>query len=158
MATSARLGLPMLVPGQISKEFTHNEALARLDYLVAAAVVEIGRNDPPSSPVPGDCYVVGDAPTDAWDGQAHGLANYTESGWRFASGIAGMSVLDQVTGCVALYDGTQWNIGDVRAERVTIGGNRVLGAQQPAIADHSSDGTINAILAALRAHGLIAAV
>lgn len=41
--------------------------------------------------------------------------------------------------------------------QVSISGKQVIGAQQPAIADHASDLTVNAVLAALRAHGLIAA-
>lgn len=37
-----------------------------------------------------------------------------------------------------------------------IGATQVVGARQPAIANHASDATVNAILGALRAHGLIA--
>ena len=37
-----------------------------------------------------------------------------------------------------------------------IGGVQVVGTQQAAIADHSSDATVNLILAALRNHGIIA--
>ena len=38
-----------------------------------------------------------------------------------------------------------------------VGGKQVVGAQQAAIANHASDATVNAILGALRTHGLIAA-
>ena len=61
-----------------------------------------------------------------------------------------------VTVAEAQFDGTNWLVGDVRAMRVSIAGTQVLGSQRPAIADHASDATVNAILAALRAHGLIA--
>ncbi|WP_240325572.1 DUF2793 domain-containing protein [Sphingomonas mesophila] len=95
MSTSTRLQLPFLAPGQLQKEFTHNEALARLDLAVAAAVLEVGRNAPPASPAPGDCYVLGSAPTGAWAGQARALAGFTEGGWRFVAAVAGMQVLDR---------------------------------------------------------------
>ena len=140
----------------MAKESTHNESLARLDFIVAAAVIEVGRNDPPTSPASGDCYIVGSTPTGDWNGNGSALASFTESGWRFASAIAGLSVFDRQSGCEASFDGTSWRVGDVRAEQVTIGGDKVLGARQPAIADHPSDSTINEILAVLRAHGLIA--
>lgn len=42
------------------------------------------------------------------------------------------------------------------ASQYKINGTKVVGAQQAAIGNHASDATVNAILAALRAHGLIA--
>lgn len=156
MTSSTRLGLPFLQPGQLQKEFTHNEALAVLDLAVAAAVLEVGRNSPPASPAAGDCYVVGSAPTGDWTGQAKALAGFTDGGWRFLAAVAGMHVFVPSQGCVASYDGTAWNVGDVGGKKVTIDGVKVVGAQGAAIANHASDATVNAILAALRAHGLIA--
>ena len=156
MTDSIRLRLPFLAAGQLSKEFTHNEALARLDLAVAAAVLEVGRNAPPTSPAAGDCYVIGTAPTGEWAGQAKALAGFTDSGWRFVAAVAGMQVLDRSQMCLASFDGNAWSVGDIRGKKVTIDGVKVVGAQAAAIANHASDATINAILAALRAHGLIA--
>lgn len=90
-------------------------------------------------------------------GRAQSLASFTESGWRFTAATAGMTVLDLETGCEAQFDGTDWRPGDVRAEQVSVAGIKVLGPQLPPIGDHVSDATVNAILAALRTHGLIAA-
>lgn len=90
-------------------------------------------------------------------GQAQALASYTESGWRFVCATTGMALLDLSSDLAAEFDGVNWLLADVRATRVTIEGKQVLGSQQPAIADHVSDGTVNAILSSLRAHGLIAA-
>lgn len=156
MTDSIRLRLPLLAPGQLQKEFTHNEALARLDLAVAAAVLEVGRNAPPASPVAGDCYVIGGAPTGEWAGQARALAGFTEGGWRFVAAVAGMQVLDRSQGCLASFDGIAWSVGDVRGTKVSVDGVKVVGAQAAAIANHPTDATVNAILAALRAHGLIA--
>lgn len=155
MSNSTRLQLPFIAPGQLQKEFTHNEALARLDLAVAAAVIEVGRNAPPASPAAGDCYVLGSAPTGAWAGQARALAGFTDGGWRFVAAVAGMQVLDRSQYCLASYDGTAWSIGDVRGKKLT-DGVKVVGAQAAAIANHANDSTVNAILAALRGHGLIA--
>ena len=63
MSATPRLTLPFLSPGQAQKEFFHNEALQVLDILIAAAVEEGPRDDPPSSPSAGDCYIVGEDPT-----------------------------------------------------------------------------------------------
>lgn len=156
MTQSTRLRLPFLSPGQLQKEFTHNEALAKLDLAVAGAVLEVGRNTPPSSPALGDCYVIGDAPSGAWAGHHEALAGFTAGGWRFVAAVAGMRVLDRSSGSVAAFDGEVWTVGDLRGARLTIDGIKVVGVQAPAIANHSTDTTVNAILSALRAHGLIA--
>ena len=157
MSMTTRLKLPMLVPGQLAKETTLNEALARIDALIAGAVREVSRNTPPEAPAPGDCYIVGDSPSGEWTGQDLALASYTDSGWRFVSTTVGMTVLDMSTGCVAQFDGSAWLVGDVQVKRVSIEGKQVIGMQQAAIPDHANDATVNAILATLRAHGLIAA-
>jgi hypothetical protein len=164
MTNSVRLRLPLLSPAQMAKESTHNEALARLDVLVAAAATEVGRNDPPTSPQPGDCFVVGAAPAGAWIGHAQALACFTTSGWLFVEAVAGMSVLDRSKGCAAHFDGVAWTAGEVRATELTIEGLRVVGSRQPAIpspsggttADSEARAAIDAVLAALRTHGLIA--
>ncbi|WP_240325571.1 hypothetical protein [Sphingomonas mesophila] len=44
----------------------------------------------------------------------------------------------------------------MRGKKLTVDGVKVVGAQAAAIANHASDPTVNAILAALRGHGLIA--
>ena len=67
---SARLGLPLLAPGQAQKELWHNEALALLDIAVQAVVEEVGRDAPPGAPQPGQCWIVGAAPTGDWTGHA----------------------------------------------------------------------------------------
>ena len=46
MSGTPRLALPFLSPGQAQKEFTHNEALQTLDFLIAGAVEEAPRPAP----------------------------------------------------------------------------------------------------------------
>lgn len=159
-----RLALPLLHAGQAQKEIDHNEALALLDMAVQASVVAVGRNDPPSDPAPGDCWIVGTSPVGEWAGWPGALAGWTAGGWRLLAPRAGMQVWRGSDGITVTYDGSNWTAGSVHANHVLIGGVPVLGARGDAIANPASGATIDgearaaigAILAALRGHGLIA--
>jgi hypothetical protein len=159
-----RLGLPLLHAGQAQKELDHNEALALLDIAVQPVVTAIGLDVPPADPGEGACWIVGAEPVGAWAGQGGALAGWTPGGWRFVTPIHGMTVARASDGLTARHDGTQWLIGELHATGVSIGGMRVLGSRQAAIADPSGGTIIDtearssvaAALSALRAHGLIA--
>lgn len=160
---TARLDLPMMQPGQAQKEMTHNEALARLDLVAQASVVESGVDEPPSAPQPGECWIIGAAPTGDWAGHAGVLAGWTAGGWRFVAPTEGMSVWDCGAGLPLRWTAGGWMRGTVRAERVMIGGQQVVGPRRSAIADPVGGATmdvearqaIGSILAALAAHGLV---
>lgn len=92
-----RLGLPFLFSGQSQRELFVNEAFFRLDMLVHAEVKGIG-SDPPTAPVPGDCWIVGPNPSAAWAGQVHALAGWTGTGWIFQQPHSGMAVWDTGAG------------------------------------------------------------
>jgi hypothetical protein len=161
---SARLALEYIAPGQAQKELSHNEALARLDFLVQPAVVAIGIDAPPAAPEPGQCWIVGAAPTGAWADSPAALACWTSGGWRFASPIEGMAAWSVADGQPARFTNGAWAIGALHGRSLAIDGAIVVGAQQPAIADPAGGaivdtaarGAIAAILAALRGHGLVA--
>lgn len=163
MSGTPRLNLPFLSPGQAQKEFTHNEALQTLDLMVAAVVEEAPRDDPPISPVPGQCYIVGPTPTGAWSGKAQAVTGYTSGGWRFVEPVEGMSVYVNADGIVATFRQGAWEMGVVRGSSVVIAGDQVIGPRLPGIAPASGGSTvdaearsaISAVLAALRQHGLI---
>ncbi len=163
MSGSARLNLPFLSPGQAQKEFFHNEALQTLDLVVAAAVEEDPRSDPPTTPALGACYIVDGAPTGIWAGQNNSLAGYTSGGWRFIAPIDGLSAYVKSGGMWANYRSGTWEIGTVRGASVVLDGLQVVGGRLAAIAgptggtnaDAEARGSINQILAALRQHGLI---
>lgn len=108
--TTARLALPMLVPGQAQKEMTHNEALALLAMAVQASVTAVGVNTPPTDPAPGDCWVVGATPTGAWTGHADAVAGWTIGGWRFVAPHAGFAVTIGETGRRAVFLDTGWHV------------------------------------------------
>src|SRR3546814_17454258 len=58
-----RFGFPYLYAGQAQKEVFHNEALILADLLVQAYAKSADQMVPPQTPAPGECWIVGDAPS-----------------------------------------------------------------------------------------------
>jgi hypothetical protein len=164
MTQSARLGLAFLQAAQIQKEATVNEGFAALDLAVSASVDGFLVNTPPASPVVGSCYVVGAAPTGDWAGHALALAGYTVGGWRFIAPFPGLTASENASGELATFSAGAWEKGHVRAAKLSVGGNQVVGARLVAVADPAGGTIVDAeartaivaILARLRSHGLIA--
>jgi hypothetical protein len=164
-AMSARLGSPLLQLAQAQKELTHYEALTLLDLAVQAVVEGVGLDAPPAAPTPGQCWIVGAAPTGAWTGQALALAGWTDGGWRFVAARPGMTAWSLGDTAVARYDAAGWSVGTLSGARLVFDGVPMLGARQPAIAapangtvaDIEARSAIAAILITLRTMGLIAA-
>ena len=142
----------------------HNEALQILDTVACAIVEEPTRNDPPASATEGVSYIIGAEPTGAWAAKAGQLATMSAGGWRYVMPVDGLSVLIRSNRLRAEYFAGSWEIGVTRASAIEIGGEQVLASQLGAIGTPSGGTTIDAegravigqILAALRAHGLIA--
>jgi len=151
MQTTPRLGLMTLISGQAQKETSVNEALHLLDAIVAGAVEELARADPPVTPIVGAAYVVGSQATGEWAGREGALAAFTPGGWRYIAPTDGLTVLEKATGTTLRYRSGAWE--------------QILGTPQPSIpevaggtnTDAESRAAISAILSVLRAHGLIAA-
>ena len=164
MTQSARLGLVFLQAAQLQKEATVNEGFAALDIAASAAVDSILTDTPPVAPAVGSCHIVGDDPNGAWAGHALALAGYTEGGWRFIAPFDGLAALDKTTGQFAIFTAGAWEVGHLRAAKLSIGDNQVVGARLAAVAeptggaavDVEASAAIAAILARLREHGLIA--
>ena len=159
-----RFALPLLQPGQAQKEMFHNEAIAALDLLVQPAAEAIGLNTPPTAPESGQSWIVGSSPTDAWAGKAGNLAIWTSGGWRFVAPVEGMAAWVIADAVTARFTSGTWVSGEATCAHLVIGGNRVVGPRQTGIAtptggaviDTESRAALSGILAALRAHGLIA--
>lgn len=159
-----RLGLPMLASGQAQKEVTHNEALIRIDALVQPVVQAVAPAAIPATPSPGQCWIVGNGAGGAWSGHDSAIAFWTEGGWRFVPSQEGMGAWCIAEGKPIRRAASGWIIGEIEATIVRIGGNQVVGSRQSAVAnvaggtliDAEARVAINAILAAMRAHGLIA--
>jgi hypothetical protein len=108
MPTTPRFALPLLAVAQAQKEVTHNEALTLLDALIHAAVEAGPLAAPPASPVDGQCWIVGAAPTGAWTGQGNAIAIRTEGGWRFAPPREGMRATRLTDGAQLRFGGGVW--------------------------------------------------
>jgi hypothetical protein len=159
-----RLALPLLAAGQAQKELAHNEALLRLDLVSQPVVESAGLAMPPSAPMPGQCWIVAAGAIGDWAGQDGGIAGWTDNGWRFVVPAPGWRAWVIDRGNAVRYDGTDWTDEEVRSDGYFAAGERVLAERQTAIAnpiggatvDSEIRATVTAILAALRAHGLIA--
>ena len=105
--TTNRVKLPYILQSQSQKEVTHNSGLDLIDALLQAAMVSVGVNTPPASPVAGDSYILGSTPTGAWAGQAKALAFYT-TGWNFIAPWEGLTVWANDVNTLYTYDGANW--------------------------------------------------
>jgi len=160
---SDRFALPMLQAAQAQKEVTHNEALALIDMLVHPQAESASLATPPASPQVGQCWIVASGGTDAWSGHDGELVCWTSGGWRFVAPRDGMRVLVADEGHELIHNGSNWNAAAVRADGYYVGGVKVLGSRESAIADPSGGSTVDIqaravlaqLLAILRSHGLI---
>jgi Protein of unknown function (DUF2793) len=151
------------LPAQLQKEATVNENFSVFDLAVCAAADGFLVDSPPTNPAVGNSYVLGGSPSGVWAGHAHALAGHTSGGWRFIAPFDGLTVLDKASGQFATFSGGTWEKGNVRAAKVSIDGNQVVGGRLAAVADPAGGGVIDAearsaiaaVLARLRQHGLI---
>lgn len=158
-----RLNMPFLAASQAQKELAHNEALVVADAVICAAVQGVGVNAPPTSPCVGQCWLAGAAPTGSWAAQAHALAVWTSGGWRFVPPFDGLQVWVVPDRVWAVYDNGAWRVGDLRAARLLVGGQQIVGSRQPvvpapsggAVIDVEARAAITSVIARMVAHGLI---
>jgi hypothetical protein len=108
MTETSYLGLPLIAAAQAQKHVTHNQAIAAIDAMVHLAVIEKGRNAPPSNPAQGDRYLVGGAPTGLFSGKAGNLAHFDEGLWRFYQPRVGWRAYIQADSRFNIFDGTIW--------------------------------------------------
>lgn len=130
-SATPRLALPLLFAGQAQKEFTVNQAHARIDALLHAAI-EGEANDPPATPADGDCWLVGSAPSGEWESYSDQLACYETGTWIFVVPRDGMRLLDRSTGQLKLYRGA-WTAP--AAPSAPSGGTTIDAEARAAIAD-----------------------
>jgi len=121
------------------------------------------RATPPTSPALGACYIVGADATGAWAGMSGCIAAWTTGGWRFVQPVDGMSLYERTSDIWAVYRNGAWELGMVRGALLIIDGQQVVGPREAAIispsggtvVDSEARAGIEAILGALRQHGLI---
>jgi hypothetical protein len=146
------------------KPYVYFYATQGLEALIQPTVEGAPINTPPTAPALGQQFLTGSSPTGAWVGNPGALATWTSGGWRFIAPKDGLCAIDRSTGLNWRYMTGQWRAGVVDASEVRIGGQKVLGSRRNAIAspnggvtvDIEGRAAIDAVLNALRDHGLIA--
>jgi hypothetical protein len=130
-SASPRHALPFLFAGQAQKEFTVNEAHARIDALLHPAIEGIA-DDPPGSPDEGESWLVDTAPAGDWTDHAGELACFEAGNWLFVVPRDGLRLLDRSTGQLMLYRGG-WTVATAPAS--PSGGATVDAEARAAIAE-----------------------
>jgi hypothetical protein len=139
-------------------------ALGLIDLIIAGSVEGTPIAVPPASPALGRLYRVATGASGAFSGRDQQLAGWSEGGWRFIAPVEGMRLVERTSGLELAYRDGAWTSGSARASEVLVGGAKVVGARQAAIADAAGGTVVDSqaraavaqVLAALRAHGLIA--
>lgn len=108
--TTARLGLPLIMPSQAQKHVTHNEALALLDGITQLVVKEQGSMTPPALPAPGETYALGPVPNGVWAGQGGMLAQWSDSHWQFIPPQEGWLAWDLDAGTLLVHRAGAWQV------------------------------------------------
>ena len=135
-----------------------------LDRLVGGVIEGAASAAPPATPSADGLYAIATGATGAWVGQDGMLGAFSASGWRFITPVEGMRLIERASGQEWRRTGTGWETGRVQAHELYVDGVKVVGTRATPIAAPSGGGTIdvevraglNSVLAALRAHGLIA--
>ena len=161
--TTPRFALPFILPGQAQKEAFHNEALALVDAALHVCVAGDPSDVSPPDPAPGESWIVGADPAGDWAGKAHQLATWSDGGWRFIRPVPGITAWNVDAGYWLYWTGTAWSDGNWPAAALTIGGQQVIGPRLEAVPspsggttiDAEARATVDAIIVALRTHGLI---
>ena len=161
---SPRLGLPFLYAAQAQKELFLNESLILLDAMVQLAVESASQASVPASPVAGQAWIVPASASGVWGDKAGQVAIWTDGGWRYLLPLAGMRAFICDEGCERRYSTGQWLLQGERPDGFYRGSERLLSTRQGAIAgptggsspDAECRAVVEAILTALRQHGLIA--
>lgn len=136
-----RHALPFLFAGQAQKEFTVNEALARIDMLLHPAIS--GQlATPPATPAIGSCYLVASGGHGAFSGHDHAIAGWDGEQWTFVEASAGMIATDIDTGQRLHFDGG-WQA--IAAPEAPSGGSNV---------DAEAREAISALIEGLRQSGI----
>lgn len=144
-SATPRLGLPLLFAGQAQKEVFVNEALARVDGLLHAAV-EGEASAPPASPQDGESWLIATAASGDWEGRDGALASWQGGGWLFTEPREGLLVFDRSTMQDVRFSG-----GWTRASPVTAPAGGVT-------VDTQARAAIGELIAALQARGVLPGV
>tara|TARA_R110000850_G_scaffold36890_4_gene97210 strand:- start:78 stop:527 length:450 start_codon:yes stop_codon:yes gene_type:complete len=138
-----RFRLPQLAAGQAHKELFHNEALARIDFLLHPIVQAIETDPAALMPVAGQSWLVGTDAISDWLEQDDKIAGWTGNGWLFLSPLPLMRIYIESSDRFAYYRDS-WQLSD-----------EVSGPAGGGIVDTEARAVIESILVALTAQGIL---
>ena len=121
----------------------HNEALARIDFLLHPTVQAIETDPTALVPVAGQSWLVGPDATNDWLGHDDQIAGWTGNGWLFMAPVALMRMYIGSIDKFAVYRGG-WQVTEA-----------VAGPTGGSVMDSEARVAIDSILAALQAHGIL---
>lgn len=108
MSQTPNLALPFLAAGQAQKHVTLNEIAEILDSAAHLSVLSRTLGTPPTSPAPGERYLLPSVTTGVWQGQSGKVASWNGFNWRFLEPREGWLVWDQSTDTHIVFNGTTW--------------------------------------------------
>lgn len=111
MSETIQTHLPLLQAAQAQKHVTVNEALMRIDGMLAGVLVSDTVTLPPVGAVDGLAYAVPPGAVNEWAGQTGKIAIASNGGWVFVPAKFGWSAFVADRGMQAVFDGTTWQAG-----------------------------------------------
>lgn len=108
MASTPKLGLPLLEATQGQKHLTHNQAITQLDLAIQLALDGFDLDTPPASPMDGGTYAIGNAPSGDWTGHALEIASWADGIWHFVVPQAGWLAWDKSIQALLIFDTASW--------------------------------------------------
>lgn len=108
MSTTKHTGITLIEQAQAQKEVTANEAFSRIDALLNHGAIQAGLNTPPTSPLEGDVYILGNTPTGQWTGKALAIA-YFDQIWRFIMPQSGSMLWVQSASRLFVFEEGAWH-------------------------------------------------
>ena len=129
--------------GQAHKELFHNEALARIDFLIHPTVQAIETDPDNIVPVAGQSWLVGTGATAEWQDHDDEIAGWTGNGWLFVTPLAMMRIYIESMDNFAVFHGS-WQLIET-----------VASPAAGAVVDAEARMAIDSILAVLQAQGIL---
>ena len=144
--TTPIAALPELAANQAQPHLIVNQALRLIDGTMQLSVIAVGENDPPVSPVDGDAYTVGSAPTGDWAAFAeYDVALYIVGSWVNLTPKTGWVAYDQTNGVLAIFIAGSpggWTPLSVSSPTTTLGDLIVRGATEDERLAVGTDGQV----------------
>ncbi|HEY0265713.1 MAG TPA: DUF2793 domain-containing protein [Rhizomicrobium sp.] len=103
-----RLALGEMIDGAEMDPMAVNAALEQIDAFTDICLLGQFVNTPPASPVDGDMYLVGGAPTGDWTGKAYKIVYRIAGAWRAYVPFNGLRAFVATTKAYLVYLNGQW--------------------------------------------------